>query len=129
MQINDNTILITGGGSGLGRGLAEAFHSLGNPVISSGRTRSKLDETCAANLGMKALTVDLADAADIKNFAAKLVADFPKLNAVIHNAGIGRMENLFESGDTADAEDMIATNLLGPIRPNAALLPTLLKQP
>lgn len=129
MKTTDNTILITGGGSGIGRGLAEAFHALGNQVIISGRTQAKLDETCAANPGMKALTVDLTDPADIRKFAAKLLEDFPALDAVIHNAGLGIMENLLESGDTEDAETMIATNLLGPIRLNAALLPTLLKQP
>lgn len=129
MDTKGNTILITGGGSGIGRGLAEAFHNLGNQVIISGRRQNVLDEVTAANPGMKSLPLDIEDVAGIKAFAAKLVADFPKLNAVIHNAGIARPENLKDQKDVADAEAMVATNVLGPIRLNSALLPHLLAQP
>jgi len=130
MKTTGNTILITGGGSGIGRGLAEAFHALGNQVIISGRGQQALDATTAANPGMKALTVDLADAADIREFAARLTEEFPALNAVIHNAGIMSPEKLrAHAADVADSEAMITTNLLGPIRLTAALLPHLEKQP
>jgi uncharacterized oxidoreductase len=130
MKTTDNTILITGGGSGIGRGLAEAFHALGNQVIISGRTQKSLDETTRANPGMKALTVDMTDAGSIKALAAKLVEEYPALNVVINNAGIMRAENLLKpSEDLTDAEAIITTNLLGPIRLTAALLPLLQKQP
>ncbi len=130
MKATDNTILITGGGSGIGRGLAEAFHALGNQVIISGRGRKALDETVAANPGMKGLTVDLADSASISAFASQLGEQFPSLNVVINNAGIMRPENLLtQPAELADAEAMITTNLLGPIRLTAALLPLLQKQP
>ena len=128
MRMSGNTILITGGGSGIGRGLAEAFQAQGNRVIIAGRRRSALDETTAANPGMESATLDVGDAGSIPAFATKLVADYPDLDAVIHNAGIMREEKLPE-GKAADAEAMVATNLLGPIRLNSALLPHLLGRP
>jgi len=130
MNATGNTILITGGGSGIGRGLAEAFHKQGNQVIIAGRRQSVLDETTAANPGMKSLTLNIEDAVAIKSFAAKVVADFPSLNVVINNAGIMKIENLADdSFDLATAESIVTTNILGPLRLTAALLPTLRKQP
>jgi uncharacterized oxidoreductase len=128
MQISGNTILITGGGSGIGRALAEAFHAEGNQVIIAGRRKKQLDETVAANPGMKAAKLDIENSEAIQSFAEKLKKDFPSLNAVIHNAGIMRPESV-QNGATADADAIVTTNLLGPIRLNAALLPLLLKQP
>lgn len=123
MDMKSNTILITGGGSGIGRGLAEAFHKLGNQVIISGRRQNMLDAVTSANPGMKALPLDIEDSKGIQTFAAKIIADFPRLNAVVHNAGIARMEKLKEQPDVREVESMVTTNVLGPIRLNAALLP------
>jgi uncharacterized oxidoreductase len=130
MKTTGNTILITGGGSGIGRGLAEAFHKLGNKVIIAGRRKQVLDETVAANPGMASATINIEDAADIRAFARKITTDFPALNVVIQNAGIMRRENLLaQSEDLTDAEATITTNLLGPLRLTAALVPHLQKQP
>jgi uncharacterized oxidoreductase len=128
MQMTGNTILITGGGSGIGRGLAEAFLQLGNEVIIAGRRKQVLDETTAANPGMKSKVLDIESAEAIASFAAELVREFPSLNAVIHNAGMMRFEDVKTAG-VADAEATITTNLLGPIRLTAALMPQLLAQP
>jgi uncharacterized oxidoreductase len=128
MQISGNTILITGGGSGIGRALAEAFHALGNVVIIAGRRRQALEETLTANPGMKSAVFDIENGDAIRSFAAQLAKDYPNLNAVIHNAGIMRPEDL-KSGGITDAESTIAINLLGPIRLTAALLPQLLAKP
>ena len=129
MKITGNFILITGGGSGIGRALAEAFHKLGNKVIIAGRRKQVLDDTVAANPGMASAILNIEDAASIRSFAQKLTADFPALNVVVHNAGIMRPENLLtQSAEVADADAIITTNLLGPIRLTAALLPQLLKQ-
>jgi uncharacterized oxidoreductase len=128
MQINGNTILITGGGSGIGRALAEAFHAEGNQVVIAGRRKELLDETIAANPGMKSVILDIGNGSAIPSFANKLKLDFPSLNVVIHNAGIMRLESLRDGG-VADAEATVATNLLGPIRLTAALMPLLLQQP
>ena len=124
MKMTGNTILITGGGSGIGRGLAEAFHKRGNRVIIAGRRKEMLDEVTAANPGMRSMTVDLTASAAIQAFAAEVD---PALNVVIHNAGIMKVENVLDAGTNA-AEAMVATNLLAPIRLTNALLPVLTKQ-
>ncbi len=130
MKTTGNTILITGGGSGIGRGLAEAFHRLGNQVIIAGRKQRALDETTTANPGMKSVTLDVSDPKSIQSFATQVTKDYPSLNVLINNAGIMRPENLLEaSNDLSTAEKTVTTNLLGPIRLTAALLPSLRKQP
>ena len=130
MKTTDNTILITGAGSGIGRALAEAFHKLGNQVIISGRGQKSLDETTAANPGMKSVTLDVSDPKSIQSFAEKITKEHPSLNVLINNAGIMGAENLLDtSNDLSTAEKTITTNLLGPIRLTAALLPSLRKQP
>ncbi|MFC7051906.1 SDR family oxidoreductase [Hansschlegelia quercus] len=129
MDLKGNTILITGGGSGIGRALAEAFLAAGSEVIISGRRQSALDEVTAANPGMKSVVFDIADANGVPGFAERLVADYPSLNAVLNNAGIMVDEDVKAGDYLQTAEDTIATNLLGPIRLTAALLPHLLKQP
>lgn len=129
MQITGNTILITGGGSGIGRGLAEAFHKAGNQVIISGRRQAAMDEVTSANPGMASFTVDMTDKASITEFAQAVTAAHPTLNAVVNNAGIMVDEDIAAApGYLQTAEDTIATNLLGPIRLTAALLPHLLQQ-
>ena len=130
MNITGNTILITGGGSGIGRGLAEALHAQGNQVILAGRRKAALEETAAANPGMKFLTLDIEDRGAVRAFAGRVAAEFPALNVLINNAGIMRPEDLLaQQDDLADAESTVITNLLGPIRLTAALLPLLRKQP
>lgn len=126
MNLTGNTILITGGGSGIGRALAEALHAKGNSVIIAGRRERVLDEVTQANPGMESMLLDIQDKADIEAFARDAVARFPALNVVINNAGIMKPE---AHVDLAIAEETIATNLLGPIRLTAALLPHLLAQP
>lgn len=129
MNISGNTILITGGGSGIGRGLAQALHSTGNKVIIAGRRPEPLQEVVRANPGMASLVLDVADPASIRTVAERLAHEHPALNVLVNNAGIMRFESVVaDSTGTADAEATIATNLLGPIRLTAALLPQLCKQ-
>lgn len=130
MNISGNTVLITGGGSGIGRALAEAFQAQGNQVIIAGRRQQVLEETVAANPGMKSIALDIEDPESIRSFGERVVKEDPALNVVIHNAGIMRPENLLDpAGALVTADATITTNLLGPIRLNATLLPHLLKQP
>lgn len=130
MDMRGNTILITGGGSGIGRGLAEAFHARGNQVLIAGRRREILEDTVRANPGMASYVVDLQDPSAIRGFAAKVAADFPSLNVLVNNSGIMRAEDLrAPAGDLSDMEAIVATNLLGPLRLTAAVLPLLQRQP
>ncbi len=129
MNMTGNTILITGGGSGIGRGLAEAFHAAGNHVIVAGRRAELLQEVVAANPGITAAVLDVADPKAIEAFAARVAQEHPALNVLINNAGIMKFENpLAEPFNLADAEATVAINLLGPIRLSAALLAQLRRQ-
>jgi len=94
MKMTGNTVFITGGGSGIGRALAEAFHALGNKVIISGRRRSALDEVTSANPGMVSAVLDATKAENIRTFAETLTRDHPDLNVVINNAGIMKNEDI-----------------------------------
>ncbi|MER8572015.1 SDR family NAD(P)-dependent oxidoreductase [Mesorhizobium sp. M1338] len=126
MKFSNATILITGGNSGIGRGLAEALATLGAKIIITGRNKDRLEEVADANPGMSAYQLDVANVVDLKAFAAKVIGNHPDLNAVIHNAGILPYENvLAERYDMEIVDKVVVTNLLAPIRLTAELLPHL----
>lgn len=130
MKTKGNTILMTGGGSGIGRELARELHALGNTVIVAGRTSASLAETIRDRDGMHARTLDVSAPDDIARFAAELVKEFPALNTLFNNAGVMAKEDwLADPVDLTITENTITTNLLGPIRLTAALLPHLRAQP
>lgn len=129
MQMTGNTIFITGGTSGIGRALAEKFHSLGNKVIVAGRRQALLDEVAAANPGIDGVALDISDAADIERVAAQLIRDYPTLNVVINNAGIMPFDDPSGRIDDAVSRQILDTNLLGPVRLTSALVEHLKAQP
>jgi uncharacterized oxidoreductase len=129
MELTGNTIFITGGGSGIGRGLAEALHAKGNQVIISGRRKSALAETTKANTGMVWVELDVEDPKSIAHVAKKLIAEFPKLNVLFNNAGIMKADGAVGPVDDALALSTVTTNLLGPIRMTSALIEHLKAQP
>lgn len=128
MQMTGNTLLITGGGSGIGRGLAEAFHRAGNQVVIAGRDESRLRKVAFAHAGMAYLVLDQRSPDGVEAFVQALTARFPTLNGVINNAGIQRREEVTER-DWQTVRETVSTNLLGPIYLTTALLPHLLQQP
>jgi uncharacterized oxidoreductase len=129
MNLTNNTIFITGGTSGLGRAFAEAFHKLGNQVIISGRRKGHLAEITKANPGMQAVELDVENPASITAVCKKLIADYPKLNVVVNNAGIMQIDDTSTVMDDAQMASIIAINLMGPIRVTSALIEHLKKQP
>ena len=115
MEKSGNTILITGGGSGIGRELAHRWHDLGNTVIVAGRTQSSLDETASGRKNIYTMLLDVSDAGDIARFAKEVVEKHPSLNVLVNNAGVMRYESISDPRDLGDAEAIVVTNLLGPI--------------
>ena len=128
MKMTGNTIFITGGGSGIGRGLAEAFHKRGNQIIISGRRKKNLADTVKANPGMESIELDVQDAESISAVAKELAQKFPELNVLINNAGIMQIDDVSGLVDDAVAVSTITTNLLGPIRLTSALVGHLKQQ-
>jgi uncharacterized oxidoreductase len=130
MHLSDNTILITGSTSGIGRGLAEVFHRRGNQVIIAGRRQPLLDEITAAHPGMRGMRLDLEDPRAVDAVARRVQEEFPALNVLVNNAGISRPEDLTaETVDVSVARSIIQTNIVGVLQLTAALLPTLKQQP
>ncbi|RZF63913.1 SDR family NAD(P)-dependent oxidoreductase [Sphingomonas populi] len=129
MQLTDNTIFITGSTSGIGRALAEAFHAKGNQVIVAGRRQALIDEVTAANPGMAGIRLDITDPASIDAVAAELIAKFPKLNVLVNNAGIMPFDDASLAIEDAVSQQILTTNLLGPIRMTSALIEHLKAQP
>jgi uncharacterized oxidoreductase len=128
MKTTGNTILISGGGSGIGLALAQRWHDAGNAVIITGRNAAKLEAAVAGREKLHAMTLDVTDAQAIATFAKDIVATHPTLNILVNNAGIMPFEALGAQRDLADAEATIVTNLLGPIRLIDALVDHLAAQ-
>jgi len=124
MKMSGNTILITGGTSGIGRALAGALHRRGNRVIVTGRRHALLNEITEGTPGMFGLPLDVADPASVSRLASDVRTHFPEVNVLIANAGISRTEDMTaDSWDATIARDIVETNILGVLQVTAALLP------
>ena len=129
MKTQGNTILITGGGSGIGEALAHRLHDQGNTVLIAGRRLDALKKAASGRDGIVPVELDIEDPASIEAFAARVTSEYPEVNVLINNAGIMRGEKLDVHRDLSDAEATIATNLLGPMRLINALIDHLVSRP
>lgn len=128
MKLAGNTIFITGGGSGIGRGLAEALHKRGNEVIIAGRRAGRLIEVASANPGMRYVELDIENPDSISAVAGKLIAEYPKLNVLINNAGVMNIDDASAAIDEKLLVTTLTTNVMGPIRMTGALIEHLKRQ-
>ncbi|WP_213775254.1 SDR family NAD(P)-dependent oxidoreductase [Bradyrhizobium sp. dw_78] len=129
MEICDNTILITGGTSGIGFELAAQLLARGNKLIVTGRSQSNLDAASAALPGIHAVKSDVSDPGSIADLYQHVAEEFPRMKMLINNAGVMRKINLQTAGsDLQDITREIEINLSGSIRMVMQFLPLLKKQ-
>jgi len=129
MKLTGNTIFITGGGTGIGRGLAEALHKQGNKIIIAGRSKTRLDAMVKANPGIEAVELDVSNPGQITAVSKQLIKSHPKLNVLINNAGIMLYDNAATVLDEDATMRQIQTNLLGSVRLTSSMIEHLKTQP
>jgi uncharacterized oxidoreductase len=129
VNINGNTILITGGATGIGLALAEVLSEAGNEVLICGRRLGKLDEAKRKFPRLHVMQGDIADVDQRQALVDWATGDFPSLNMLVNNAGIQRQIDLtLGLTDILAGEDEIEINLRAPIRLTASLIPQLMNQ-
>jgi uncharacterized oxidoreductase len=117
MELNGNTILITGGSAGIGLALAKKFVELGNAVIVTGRHADRLQAVKQEVPALHVIRCDAANLQDVKALAATIDQEHPQLNVLINNAGVMRFENLSQAApDLEQLTVELDINLAGPIR-------------
>lgn len=123
MDLSDNTVLVTGGGSGIGLAIAKRFLDAGSQVIICGRRADKLAEARAAYPGMETSVADIADATGREKLIAWMIAEYPDFNVIVNNAGIQRRERFAtDTADWSSRQQEIATNLEAPVHLAALVL-------
>jgi len=123
MKLTGRTILITGGSAGIGLAFAVKFLELGNEVIVTGRRQAQLDAMKAQHPKLHTIQSDIADPAQIAALAARVKKEFPKLDVLMNNAGVGVAKNLKASvGDLAGLMTEMEINVGGVIRTTSALI-------
>jgi uncharacterized oxidoreductase len=126
MKLTNNTILITGGGSGIGYELTKQLTALGNTILITGRDQAKMDRAKAAFPKIHTFRSDVSDPKAIATLYEQVAEQFPELNILINNAGIMREINVHDKAESLeDITREIEINLSGPIRMVKQFLPHL----
>ena len=128
MNLSSNTVLITGGASGIGFALAERFLQAGSTVILCGRREEKLKEAREKYPRLHTRACDLGKSVQRVELFQWVVQNFPGLNVLINNAGIQQRVQMQNPPDWKTLHDEIAVNLDAPIHLSALFIPHLLKQ-
>jgi uncharacterized oxidoreductase len=128
MKLQGNTVLVTGGASGIGLALAQRFLKAGSTVLVCGRREDKLREAAAQHPQLKTFVCDVAGEAGRRELARWCTSEFPQLNVVVHNAGIQHRLDLARAETWPQAEQEIAINLAAPLHLSMLLIPHLLRQ-
>lgn len=129
MKMSGNTILITGGSSGIGIEFARQLLDLGNNVIITGRNQAKLDQAKKQYPKLVTYKSDVANPDDIRALYATVLKDFPSLNVLINNAGVMRVTKFYSPNeDLTSLTQEVTTNLNGPIWMSHQFIPHLKKQ-
>jgi len=115
MKLSNNKILVTGGASGIGFGLAERFIKDGNTVIICGRREDALAEASAKLAGVITHQCDLSNDAGREELFKWISAEHPDLNVLVNNAGIQNWMDISADGFYDKANDEIATNVTAPL--------------
>ena len=130
MKLSNRIVLVTGGSSGIGFGIAEAFHRSKSRVIICGRDKEKLSAVERKLPGIIALPCDVGDARQRENLAGEVLRRFPDLDILVNNAGIQRYINLKEGYDELKSgEDEIAINFVSTVELTALFIGHLMKRP
>ena len=128
MDTRNNTILITGGSSGIGLSLAKRFLLLGNKVIIVGRDQEKLEQVKRDFTEIYIHRCDLAEKESLENLATMIMLKYPELNILINNAALQYNYSFLDEEELLQKIDYeIATNITAPIKLTALLLPTIKK--
>ena len=128
MDISGNTIFIPGGTSGIGLALALRLQEAGNTVIIGGR-RTDVLERLAAEFGFGTMSIDISDPASVLSARDAALVAHPDLNVLIAMAGIMVAEDVTKADFLENAERIVDTNVLGPVRLIAAFSEHLQAQP
>ncbi len=119
MNMSGHTVLIVGGTSGIGRGLAQRFLDAGSTVVVGGRNTDRVE-------GVQTVQIDVTDAESVLRARDEVLAKHPDLDVLVTMSGVMLMEDLRDPAHFANAETTIAVNLLGTIRVIDAFTPHLI---